>query len=204
MDTKEQLYFLSMLKAIGDENRLAMLRIVAQKEQTVTELAEAMGLPEMFISEHLTKLHGAGFLRLRMSDGGRFYRFNPQPIKTLQGYMEKLGEPLMTTQAPISDNRWIDALDISDEDKKILVGCTLDGRLTHFPIKDKKWYVVLRWIATKFEVGVRYSERQVNQIITEIHADYATIRRALVEFGFMSRERGGGVYWLTPKDEPHQ
>jgi len=26
----------------------------------------------------------------------------------------------------------------------------------------------------------------------------------LVEFGFMSRERGGGDYWLTPKDEPHR
>jgi len=59
----------------------------------------------------------------------------------------------------------------------------------------------LRWIASKFEVGVRYSERQTNQIITDIHADYATIRRNLVEYGFMRRERGGGNYWLTPENE---
>jgi len=83
----------------------------------------------------------------------------------------------------------------------VLCNYTFNGKLTDFPVKDKHWYVILRWIASKFEVGVRYSERQTNQIITDIHADYATIRRNLVEYGFMRRERGGGNYWLTPENE---
>jgi|GEM_PF-4224721 len=64
MDTKEQLTFLSMLKAIDDENRLAMLRIVVQREQTVTEMAQAMNLPEAIIAQHANQLHANGFLRL--------------------------------------------------------------------------------------------------------------------------------------------
>lgn len=40
MDSKEQLYFISMLRAIADENRLAMLRIMAQQAKTITEMAQ--------------------------------------------------------------------------------------------------------------------------------------------------------------------
>jgi hypothetical protein len=48
---------------------------------------------------------------------------------------------------------------------------------------------------------VRYTEKQINALLTEVHPDYATLRRSLVEYGFMRRERGGGDYWLTPENE---
>jgi hypothetical protein len=203
MDTKEQLYFISMIRAISDENRLAMLRMMAQQAKTITEMAQELDLPEAVVTQYATQLHANGFLRLQMVGNQRLYRFQSQPIKTLQTYIGKLGEPLTQSEKPVSDNAWIDALDCSADDKKILVAYTFNGKLTDFPTKDKQWFVILRWLASKFEVGVRYSEKQVNAIITEINPDYATLRRMLVEFGFMSRERGGGDYWLTPKDEPN-
>ena len=201
MDTKEQYYFLAMVRAVSDEHRLAMLRILAQDERSIRQLADEMSLPESAVVGHIKQLHTTGFLRLRMADNQQFYRFNPQPITRLQGYIGQLGQPLAHTEPVVSDNRWIDELDFSDEEKKILVGHTFNGRLIRFPTKDKQWFAILRWIATKFEMGVRYPEKQVNAIITEIHDDYATIRRSLVEFGFMARERGGGDYWRTPQDE---
>jgi len=202
MDSKEQLYFISMMRAIADESRLAMLRIMAQQAKTVTEMAQELDLPEAVIAQYVTQLHANGFLRLQMIGNQRLYSFQSQPIKTLQAYIGKLGEPLTQSEKPVSDNAWIEALDCSPDDKKILVAYTFNGKLTDFPVKDKQWSVILRWLASKFEVGVRYTEKQVNAIITEINPDYATLRRTLVEFGFMSRERGGGEYWLTPKDEP--
>jgi len=204
MDSKQQLYLLFMLKALADENRLAMTRMMANQERTVTEMAQIIGLSEPTVSHHVSKLHTAGFLTLRMAGNQRFYMLKPEQLDLLKTFIAQIKEPMKHPETILSENAWIDALNWDEEDKKVLRDNTRNGKLIQLSSKEKSWLVVLRWLATKFEVGVRYSERQTNQIITDIHADYATIRRALVEFGFMSRERGGGDYWLTPKDEPHR
>lgn len=69
--------------------------------------------------------------------------------------------------------------------------------LKHFPVKEKKKIVILRKIATKFEKNYRYSEREVNAILKEIYPDYVTIRRYLIEYGYMDRTRDCSAYWLT-------
>jgi hypothetical protein len=55
--------------------------------------------------------------------------------------------------------------------------------------------VVLERIALEFEPGVRYDEKQVNVIVGRFFADHASLRRHLVDEGFLTRERG--VYWRT-------
>jgi hypothetical protein len=42
---------------------------------------------------------------------------------------------------------------------------------------------------------VRYSEKQVNEMLNRFHEDTATLRRELVGYGLMGREGGGGEYW---------
>ncbi|MFR2551837.1 MAG: DUF2087 domain-containing protein [Clostridioides difficile] len=41
----------------------------------------------------------------------------------------------------------------------------------------------------QFERGKKYSEKEVNQILESIYDDFATIRRYLIEYGFMSRNK---------------
>lgn len=198
MDSKEQLYFISMLKSIADENRLEMLRIVAKQGRSIPEIAQIMELPESVVVQCANQLHANGFLRVSMLNNQRIYHFKPEPVTILQGYIPQLGQPLTESEKPVSDNRWIDELDMLPEEKAILVKWTFNGRLTDFPTKGKEWRVILRWIVTKFEANMRYTEKQVNEVIkTHIHDDYATIRRSLIEDGFMNRERGGAEYWLN-------
>ena len=45
--------------------------------------------------------------------------------------------------------------------------------------------------------GRHYTEREVNEIIQPIYADYVTIRRYLISYGLMNRTRNGSEYWLT-------
>jgi hypothetical protein len=45
----------------------------------------------------------------------------------------------------------------------------------------------------KFDYGVQYPEKQVNEIIKRHHPDYALLRREMVDYGYMKREKG--VYW---------
>lgn len=44
-------------------------------------------------------------------------------------------------------------------------------------------------------MGVRYPEREVDAVLKRFHPDHASLRRFLVDEGFLSRQRG--VYWRT-------
>ena len=69
-------------------------------------------------------------------------------------------------------------------------------KLERFPKKQKEKLVVLKRIASVFTVGQDYAESEVNDVITPIFDDYVTIRRYLIEYRFLDRERGGKRYWV--------
>lgn len=75
-----------------------------------------------------------------------------------------------------------------------------DGRITHMPVSASERLVLLRWLADDFETGRRYSEKMVNLIIGQRHADTATLRRYMVDEGIFARE--AGEYWRTTSDPP--
>lgn len=79
--------------------------------------------------------------------------------------------------------------------------------LKTFPSREKKKLVVLKQIAGQFDRHLRYDEKQVNAILKPIFGDFATIRRYLIEYGFMGRTADGSAYWLSdsePVDAPER
>ncbi len=62
--------------------------------------------------------------------------------------------------------------------------------------KEKNKLVILKIIAGQFEPGKHYTEKQVNDILRPIYGDYVSIRRYLIEYGFMDRTADGQAYWL--------
>ncbi len=71
------------------------------------------------------------------------------------------------------------------------------GRLLRFPKKEKHKLVILRHVTTRFAAGRRYAEPEVNRILGELHDDHATLKRYLVDYRFLARERDGSEYWRT-------
>lgn len=71
-----------------------------------------------------------------------------------------------------------------------------DGPLSEFPSKEKRKLVVLRHLMKRFEQGRRYSEKEVNDILYSAYDDYVTLRRYLIEYGFMDRTPDGSRYWV--------
>ena len=66
-----------------------------------------------------------------------------------------------------------------------------DGRLAAWPRKFKRQYIVIEEIARRFEPGVEYSEREVDDMLREIYPrDHCTLRRYLVDLRFVYRNRG--------------
>jgi len=69
-----------------------------------------------------------------------------------------------------------------------------DGEwLVEIPTKRSTRLVVLDEIAQRFEIGRRYTEREINASLAQVHPDTAALRRYLVDEGLMSRR--GGEYW---------
>ena len=75
----------------------------------------------------------------------------------------------------------------------------IDGRLDRIPAQEKKRLVVLQFLAeTDFEPDRSYPEKEVNQILALRHPDSASLRRYLVDLGYM--ERSASVYRLLPRE----
>ena len=70
-----------------------------------------------------------------------------------------------------------------------------DGRLIAMPAKRAKRRRLLDLLAQDFEPGVHYPEAEVNRRLGRWHPDVATLRRYLVDEGFLDRQGGGGDYW---------
>jgi hypothetical protein len=81
------------------------------------------------------------------------------------------------------------------ERRKVLDAFVHDGRITSIPAARGKRLIVLDWLAQDFEPGVRYSEREVNELIGGRGADPAAMRRYLVDEGLL--DRAGGEYWRS-------
>lgn len=72
----------------------------------------------------------------------------------------------------------------------------LEGEITTIPSKEKKKLIILQHIVKRFEAGKTYSEKEVNEILKTVHADFVSLRRHLIEYGFMNRNDDGSEYAL--------
>lgn len=73
-----------------------------------------------------------------------------------------------------------------------------DGSLRDFPVREKRKVIVLMELAKRFEKGREYTEKEVNERIA--WRDFATVRRYLVEYGFLGRDADCGRYWRPRPD----
>jgi hypothetical protein len=203
MDARTQDPIMDKLKALSDESRLTLLRLLNIQEHTVGDLAAKIDLGEPTVSHHLSRLREAGLVTLRMAGNQRFYRINPSGLAKFKQMAEEIEKfpPQPDPSACADEDAWIAALGWDAYDQEVLRDHTSCGILTSWPSKHKKLLVIIRWLATLFEPDRMYSEGEVNAVLKPIYAeDYISLRRDLVDLGYLRRERGGGKYWLAPTE----
>jgi hypothetical protein len=93
------------------------------------------------------------------------------------------------------DDRY--AITASEREKIIATYFDEAGFIKQFPSKEKRKIVVLSVLAQKFDPKKNYSEAAVNDVLKQAITDYVTVRRYLIEYGFMQRTKDGKTYWLT-------
>jgi hypothetical protein len=85
--------------------------------------------------------------------------------------------------------------DVPDDAARVLRTFFRDGRLVQIPRQRAKKLVILDVLAQEFEVGRRFPESEVNDILRRFHDDVAALRRYLVDEEFLDRE--AGEYWRS-------
>lgn len=77
---------------------------------------------------------------------------------------------------------------------------TRNGKLVQYPAKQGPRLEVLGWLADQFDVGTIYTESEVNDRLAGHVLDHVTLRRYLVDYGFL--QRAPNRYWRTPPVQP--
>ncbi|MGE5415436.1 MAG: DUF2087 domain-containing protein [Acidobacteriota bacterium] len=77
-----------------------------------------------------------------------------------------------------------------------------EGKIVQIPSPNRTKLPVLAYLASKFEEGRIYNEKEVNGIINEWHTfgDYFILRRLLVDHQFLGRTPNGAEYRVVKKE----
>lgn len=184
---------LAFFKALSDENRLRIVGLLAQRPYSVEKLAEALGLGVSTTSHHLSRLAQAGLVSARVD--GHYYVYSLDVDALQHSAQRLLHRENLSILSRLGEQ---DQEGMPAYDRKVMATFVDgEGRIKDFPMQEKKFLVLLRYVLKTFEPGRRYTEKQVNEILARYSDDTAQLRRSLVEYGMMDREGGGGEYWLT-------
>ena len=176
----------AIFKALGDESRLSIVRILLEGESYVELIASRLELTSATVSHHLKKLESAGLVECHRT---QFYMIYSVKREILS---ETLVNLIGTLPQPDDDTKY---------KQSVVDAFFAYGRLKSLPAQRKKREVVLKYILEPLEAGKPYTEHEINEHIVKYNDDYCTIRREMISFGLMERKKSpdnnGDVYMVV-------
>lgn len=166
------------LRLVVDPIRLAVLGAAAKGPVDIEAVAGAMGTDEGRVQREVGRLAGAGLLTADL-------RLDVEALRDVARALPG-ATPI---DAVLLEGPW------AQDEVEVLSRFFSGRRLTSIPSSRAKRRLVLERLAQEFEPGLRYQEREVDFTLQMFFADYAALRRYLVDEGFMTR--ADGVYWRT-------
>lgn len=168
-----------LFKALGHPVRILILNLLQMNPRHGEELATILNLKPATISHHLSKLFDVGLLESKKDQYYQTYSLLPDVLNRTLSDMVHLPQPGLSAEVEEDAYR-----------KKVLNTFFKRGRLTKIPTQVKKQRIILEKIVQEFEPDRAYPEQEVNIILLDFHEDVATLRRSLISFKLMERERG--------------
>ena len=144
------------------------------------------------VSRHVKQLVASGFVNeLRGEGANKRYRLNSRQVDRLFWTLRQL----LTAE----NARMLEDDPRADQPLSLRRFLDTRSRVTTLPAKREDRAMVLGYLASKFEPGREYTEKEVNDIINRWHAyaDHATLRRELFSNKLLGRTSDGARYWLV-------
>jgi DNA-binding transcriptional ArsR family regulator len=92
-------------KALADEQRLRILRLLRDGEMYAQEIVEATGIHQSVVSRHLTFMKAVGLVNARRQNNMKFFSINQGIRDELAGTLDLLAPPLESTRQGEEDDR---------------------------------------------------------------------------------------------------
>ena len=186
MEQKEFETLLQFFKALANENRLKILGILANRECSVEELATLLDLKAPTVTHHLSMLKEYGLVNMRIDGNDHLYRLDVDGLQAM-------AKNVFTTFTPEKVAVLVDDMEYNIWEQKVLKTFLEGDQIKAIPTGYKKRLAVLKWLVNHFAMDVKYTEKEVDEIIKHHHLDYCSLRREFIANGLM--ERQNGVYW---------
>jgi biotin operon repressor len=171
----------TLLKVIADESRLRILGLLAEGPLVGKEIAARLDLTPPTVSHHMRKLVDAGIVTATSDAQMQRYALNSDLLLDMR-------------RAPLAQTPQEEPVGEQDADAayraKVLRKFFDGERLKSIPAQRKQRVIVLQKLMERFDPSRTYPEREVNDLLRPAHDDVASLRREMVDYGFMTRERG--------------
>ena len=94
-------------KALGDETRLGIVRLLIGKELCVCDIIDAFHVSQPAISHHLKILKYAGIVNDTRDGKWIYYSLNPQALEMIEAFLSELkpGMHVISRCLPVSPNK---------------------------------------------------------------------------------------------------
>lgn len=171
---------LDLLRLLLEPARLAVVGDLVAAPRTSAELADRHGLPVAEVLRTLAPLVQDGLV---IAERGTYHL----DVAAWRDVAQRLPRG-----APASPRV---AFGMTAGESEVLARFFRGDRLSELPAQRHKRLIVLERLALEFEPGLRYREAEVNALLRRFHDDHATLRRALVDEGYL--DRAAGEYWRS-------
>ena len=173
----------SFFRSLADGNRLRIVGLLAGPETTVDALALALDLRLLTVRKHVQQLQTLGVVTAHGNGDAERYRIDLDCVRLFCRELAE-PEPVPTFGDGIESEPW---------ERDVLRHFFVGERLKEVPVTHKRRQPVLKWLATRFDPARQYPEAEVNALLQNHHPDCASLRRYLVDDGYLKREPG--IYW---------
>ncbi|HWT73969.1 MAG TPA: metalloregulator ArsR/SmtB family transcription factor [Mobilitalea sp.] len=174
---------IELFKCISDRSRLQILKSLSIEPMYVERLAERLSLTPSTISFHLKKLESAGIVYSQKDQYYQMYHLKEAVLK------ENILDLIKDESTELDQQKERE----ENYAKKVIENFFEYGKLKNIPAQRKKRLIVLKEILKEFEVGKKYSEKEVNLIIANFHDDFCTLRREMIIEKLLDRNQT--EYW---------
>ncbi len=169
------------LLLLADPERLAIAGTLVADPLDVDALVARTGLDRRVVLVALGDLRSAGLVHER--DGA--YTFDRAALRTVAREVTEQSIPMDPSIG----------FGMTDAERAILERYFSGRVLDEIPQQRAKFQIVLQRLALEFDLGRRYSEAEVNDRLHPFNTDWSTLRRGLVDEGYLDREHVEGVTW---------
>ncbi len=174
-----------LLRILLDVDRLAVAGALAARSMTTDQLVEATGRDRRTVLTVLGDLRAAALV----SSEDAVYELDVHALRSAAAAAAEIEIPM---DPAIGFGM--------SPDERVVLGRYFSGRiLVEIPSHRAKRRVVLQRLALEFDIGRRYSEREVNEVLGAFNPDWSTLRRGLIDEHLLDREAAGGgnLYWRS-------